>query len=78
MVCTINLKKGFTMNELIRSEIKEKLNGNVIATKAQAARVLQISEATIDRMRKANKIHSIKVGNQVMFKIDELVRYLDQ
>ena len=64
--------------QALTQEIKEKIGGNIIATKNQASRVLQVSEATLDRMRKAGQIHSIRVGNQVMFRVDEIARFLYQ
>lgn len=64
--------------EKLTKEIKEKLDGNLLATKNQTANICRVSEATIDRMRKDGTIHSIKIGNQVMFRVDELARFLYQ
>ncbi len=48
----------------------------MLLNKEQTATEINISQATLDRLRKDNKISSKKVGGQIMFKIDEVARYL--
>ena len=48
----------------------------MLLNKEQTSRELNISQATLDRLRKDNKIEAKKVPGQVMFRIDEVARYL--
>ena len=49
---------------------------SMLLNKEQTSRELNISQATLDRLRKDNQIESKKVAGQIMFKIDEVARYL--
>jgi hypothetical protein len=48
----------------------------MLLTKKQTANELNVSEATIDRLRKNGQLNSKKVLGQVMFSLDELARFL--
>ncbi|NOR54818.1 MAG: helix-turn-helix domain-containing protein [Sulfurovum sp.] len=50
---------------------------NLLNKKKDAARLLQISESTLDRLRKSGQIKSKKVGGQVMFMTSEILRFLE-
>ena len=42
----------------------------------QAANELNVSEATIDRLRQNGQLNSKKILGQVMFSLDEVARFL--
>jgi len=48
-----------------------------LLTKKETARELNISEATLDRLRKTGEIRSKKVGGGIFFTIHELASFLD-
>lgn len=48
----------------------------MLLTKKETAKELNVSEATIDRLRQNGQINSKKVLGQVMFSLDELARFL--
>ena len=50
----------------------------LLLTKKEAARELNISEATIDRLRQSGKLSSKKVLGSVMFSIDEIARFIEE
>ena len=50
----------------------------MLLSKAETANELNVSEATIDRLRNSGKLNSKKVLGQIMFSIDEVARYLDE
>ena len=50
----------------------------MLLSKAETANELNVSEATIDRLRNSGKLNSKKVLGQIMFSIDEIARYLDE
>jgi len=54
---------------------KEKYN-RILLSKQEVATELNRSTATIDRMRKAGKLRSKKVGGEIFFTIDEIARFL--
>ncbi|WP_415408228.1 helix-turn-helix domain-containing protein [Sulfurovum sp. CS9] len=47
-----------------------------LLNKEQTAKELGVSKATLDRFRKDGSIESKTVGGQIMFKLDEVARYL--
>jgi len=50
--------------------------GSLVLTKEQAAKELNISQTTLDRLRRRGAIASKLIGGQVMFKAEELARFL--
>ncbi len=46
--------------------------------KREAARLLEISESTLDRLRKLGLIESKKVGGQIMFTTIEIARFIEE
>ncbi len=61
-------------SELLFAEHLKELYGTALLSKAQAAKELSISRATIDRMRLSGEITSKKVGSQVRFSVIEIAR----
>lgn len=59
--------------QLLRDSYKK-----MLLSKAETANELNVSEATIDRLRNSGKLNSKKVLGQIMFSIDEVARYLDE
>ena len=56
--------------------LQNKFNKSLL-TKKETARELNISQATLDRLRKTGVIKSKKVGGGVFFTINELALFLD-
>jgi len=50
----------------------------MLLTKKETANELNVSEATIDRLRQNGKLNSKKVLGQIMFSIDEVARFLHE
>lgn len=48
----------------------------MLLTKKEIANELNVSEATIDRLRQNGQLNSKKVLGQVMFSLDEIARFL--
>lgn len=48
----------------------------MLLTKKETANELNVSEATIDRMRQNGLLNSKKVLGQVMFSLDEVARFI--
>jgi len=48
----------------------------MLLTKKETANELNVSEATIDRMRQNGLLSSKKVLGQIMFSLDEIARFL--
>ena len=48
----------------------------MLLTKKETANELNVSEATIDRLRQNGQLTSKKVLGQIMFSLDELARFL--
>jgi excisionase family DNA binding protein len=46
--------------------------------KKGAAKYLQASVPTVDRLRKTGALRSVKIGNLVRFKISDLVAFVDR
>ncbi len=58
------------------AESLRKQYGTALLSKAQAAKELSISRATLDRMRNDGTIKSKKVGQQVRFKVIDVARII--
>jgi hypothetical protein len=50
----------------------------MLLTKKEIANELNVSEATIDRLRQSGQLNSKKVLGQIMFSIDEVSRFLNE
>lgn len=48
----------------------------MLLTKKETAKELNVSEATIDRLRQNGQLKSKKILGQVMFSLDEVARFL--
>ena len=48
----------------------------MLLTKKETAKELNVSEATIDRLRQNGQLNSKKILGQVMFSLDEVARFL--
>lgn len=48
----------------------------MLLTKKEIANELNVSEATIDRLRQNGQLNSKRVLGQVMFSLDEIARFL--
>ncbi len=48
----------------------------MLLTKKGTANELNISEATVDRLRHAGRIRSKKILGQIMFSLDEIARFV--
>ena len=48
----------------------------ILLTKKETANELNVSEATIDRLRQKGQLNSKKILGQVMFSLDEVARFL--
>ena len=46
-------------------------------TKEQAAEEMQVSQITLDRLRKAGKLKAKKIGQQVRIPITEIAKFLE-
>ena len=66
------------MNQIKTIELLRSKYNSLVISKSQTAEELRVSQATIDRMRKIGDIESVKVGGSVMFKIDEIARFLSE
>jgi excisionase family DNA binding protein len=61
------------------NEIVASLNGKykrLLISKSEFANELNVSEATIDRLRKAGAIKSKKVGGQIYFTLATVAEYI--
>jgi len=65
-----------SQKELI-SLLYEKYNSQLL-NKKEASRELNISEGTIDNLRKAGDITGKKVSGQIMFTLAEIARFLSE
>ena len=50
----------------------------MLLTKKETACELNVSEATIDRLRQNGQLTSKKILGQIMFSIDEIARFLNE
>lgn len=48
----------------------------MLLTKKETANELNVSEATIDRLRQSGELNSKKILGQIMFSLDEIARFL--
>lgn len=55
--------------------LRENYN-KMLLTKKETANELNVSEATIDRLRQNGQLNSKKVLGQIMFSLDEIARFL--
>lgn len=51
-------------------------HNKMLLSKKETAKELNISEATIDRLRKTGQLSSKKISGKIMFSIDEIARFL--
>lgn len=65
------------MTQIAITELLRSTYNSLVLNKAQTAKELHVSQATIDRMRRAGEIESLKIGGSIMFRIDEIARVLD-
>jgi excisionase family DNA binding protein len=61
-------------NQLKFAEQLKAQYGTALLSKAQTAKELSVSRATIDRMRLSGEITSKKVGSQIRFSVKEIAR----
>lgn len=66
------------MSQLDFQSILRENYQKMLLTKKETAKELNVSEATIDRLRQNGKINSKKVLGQIMFSIDEVARFLHE
>ena len=57
--------------EMLRTNYKK-----MLLTKKETAKELNISEATIDRLRQNGQLKSRKVLGSIMFSLDEIARFI--
>lgn len=50
----------------------------MLLTKKETAKELNVSEATIDRLRQNGQLKSKKILGQIMFSLDEVARFLSE
>ena len=60
----------------IIDNLQQNFNKSLL-TKKETAKELNISQATLDRLRKANVISSKKVGGGIYFTLKEIAFFLD-
>ena len=59
-------------------EFLRETHKKMLLSKAETANELNISEATVDRLRKSGKLNSKKVLGQIMFSIDEVAHFIQE
>jgi len=59
-------------------EFLRETHKKMLLSKAETANELNISEATVDRLRKNGKLNSKKVLGQIMFSIDEVAHFIQE
>ena len=64
------------MSQLEFVEMLRKNYKKMLLTKKEIAKELNVSEATIDRLRQNGQLNSKKILGQVMFSLDEVARFL--
>ncbi|MFY9073706.1 helix-turn-helix domain-containing protein [Malaciobacter mytili] len=57
-------------------EILRKNYNRMLLTKKETAHELNISTATIDRLRKSGELNSKKVSGMILFSLDEIARFV--
>lgn len=68
---------GFTMGVLdITQFIINNNEGKLLLSKKQTAAELNVSEATVDRLRHEGDLKSTKLGGQIFVRADELAQYI--
>ena len=58
-------------------DILQQRHNKLLLSKKETARELNISQATLDRLRKSGEIRSKSVGGGIFFKISEISEFLD-
>lgn len=71
-----NKLKGLPMSQLELITILRENYKKMLLTKKETAQELNVSEATIDRLRQNGQLNSKKVLGQIMFSLDEIARFL--
>jgi vacuolar-type H+-ATPase subunit C/Vma6 len=69
-------KKGFMMSQLEFLNMLRSNYNKMLLTKKETAKELNVSEASIDRLRQNGQLSSKKILGQVMFSLDEIARFL--
>ncbi|MFA6739936.1 MAG: helix-turn-helix domain-containing protein [Arcobacteraceae bacterium] len=64
------------MSQLEFVEMLRKNYKKMLLTKKEIAKELNVSEATIDRLRQKGQLNSKKILGQIMFPIDEIARFI--
>ncbi len=64
------------MNEELYINMLRENHKKMLLTKRDAAKELSMSEATLDRLRKAGEITAKQVMGKIFFPIDEVARFL--
>ncbi len=59
-----------------KQELREHFKTSFLTKRQVAIELGGISVATIDRLRKENKLRSSKIRGQIMFSLEEMARYI--
>ena len=68
--------KGWKMSKIEYIEILRKNYNRVLLTKKETAQELNISSATVDRLRKNGVLNSRKIGGGIYFTLEEIARFI--
>lgn len=64
------------MTQIEYVEILRKNYNRVLLTKKETAHELNISSATVDRLRKNGELNSRKIGGGIYFTLEEIARFI--
>lgn len=64
------------MSKIEYVEILRKNYNRVLLTKKETAHELNISSATVDRLRKNGELNSRKIGGGIYFTLEEIARFI--
>ena len=64
------------MTQIEYVEILRKNYNRVLLTKKETAQELNISSATVDRLRKNGELNSRKIGGGIYFTLEEIARFI--
>ena len=64
------------MSKIDYVEILRKNYNRVLLTKKETAHELNISSATVDRLRKNGELNSRKIGGGIYFTLEEIARFI--
>ncbi len=64
------------MSKIDYVEILRKNYNRVLLTKKETAQELNISSATVDRLRKNGELNSRKIGGGIYFTLEEIARFI--